>query len=226
MFSNESNSSKNYTTKIGKKIFFFNSEEQIRAENMGKHGYRRESAGQARETNQQPRSHIFLCYWAIWNGKQDGTQPGKQAGWQTGWVAGRWERLGHPSLPCCVVIRHPLGSSGLFELYVPLIIHLGCSALGQAHKDLIYSLAGNETTWGCCAESRDCRPCCQVIELMDGLQRYSTPSMTPPFSREHPFVALPYLSSSPTLAANKSFYGHSLDASPPICSYTFSYLKL
>lgn len=207
-------------------FFFFKFRRTYKSRKYGKtwlqEGVSRPSEGDKPTTKV---SH-FLCYWAIWNGKQDGTQPGKQAGWQTGWVARRWERLGHPSLPCCVVIRHPLGSSGLFELYVPLIIHLGCSALGQAHKDLIYSLAGNETTWGCCAESRDCWPCCQVIELMDGLQRYSTPSMTPPFSREHPFVALPYLSSSPTLAANKSFYGHSLDASPPICSYTFSYLKL
>lgn len=136
----------------------------------------------------------------------------REAGWLADWVGGEEVGEARPPVPsCCVVIRHPLGSSGLFELYVPLIIHLGCSALGQAHKDLIYSLAGNETTWGCCAESRDCWPCCQVIELMDGLQRYSTPSMTPPFSREHPFLALPYLSSSPTLAANKSFYGHSLD---------------
>lgn len=182
---------------------------------MGKHGYRRESAGQARETNQQPRSHIFFVplgnmeWQARWHSA-------REAGWLADWVGGEEVGEARPPVPsCCVVIRHPLGSSGLFELYVPLIIHLGCSALGQAHKDLIYSLAGNETTWGCCAESRDCWPCCQVIELMDGLQRYSTPSMTPPFSREHPFLALPYLSSSPTLAANKSFYGHSLDASPP-----------
>lgn len=184
-----------------------------------------QQAKRGRQTNNQGLT--FFCATEQYGmASKMALSQGKQAGWQTGWVARRWERLGHPSLPCCVVIRHPLGSSGLFELYVPLIIHLGCSALGQAHKDLIYSLAGNETTWGCCAESRDCWPCCQVIELMDGLQRYSTPSMTPPFSREHPFVALPYLSSSPTLAANKSFYGHSLDASPPICSYTFSYLKL
>lgn len=115
------------------------------------------------------------------DGRRAGVQPGKQADWQTGWVARRWKSGGHPSLLCCTVIRRPSGSSGLFELYVPLIIHLGCSALGQTHKDLIYSLAGNERTWRCWAESRDC----QEIELMDGLQRHSTPTTTPPFSTQH-----------------------------------------
>lgn len=124
-----------------------------------------------------------------------------QAGRLTGWVARRWKSGGHPSLLCCAVIRRPSGSSGLFELYVPLIIHLGCSALGQAHKDLIYSLAGNERTWRRWAESRDCWPRCQEIELMDGLQCHSTPTTTPPFSTEYPFLAThPYLSSSSGLA--------------------------
>jgi len=92
--------------------------------------------------------------------RRAGVQPGQQAGWQTGWVARRWKRGGHSSLLCWAVIRRPSGSSGLFELYVPLIIHLGCSALSQAHKDLIYSFTGNERTWRCWAE------------LMDGLQRH------------------------------------------------------
>lgn len=86
-----------------------------------------------------------------------------------------WTSGGHPSLLCYAVIRSPSGSSGLFELYVPLIIHLGCGALGQAHKELIYSLAGNERTWRHWARSRDCLPCCQEIELMDGLQQHPQP---------------------------------------------------
>lgn len=122
------------------------------------------------------------CWWVMRNGERAGVQPGMQACWQTGWVVRRWERGGHPSLLCCTVIRRPSGSSGLFELYVPLIIHLGCSALGQAHKDLIYFLAGNERTWRCWAESRNCWPCCQEIELMYDLQHSSTPTTTPPFS--------------------------------------------
>lgn len=87
--------------------------------------------------------------------RRAGIEPGKQAGRQTGWVASTWNCGGHQSLRCCAVIRHPSGSSGLFELYVPLIIHLGCSALRQAHKDLIYSLAGNERTWRRWAGIRD-----------------------------------------------------------------------
>lgn len=152
------------------------------------------------------------------------------------WVARRWKSGGHPSLLCCAVIRRPSGSSGLFELYVPLIIHLGCSALGQAHKDLIYSLAGNERTWRCWAGSRDCWPCCQEIELMDGLQCHSTPTATPPFSTEHPFLTHPYLSSYPALlyssGLNKSFYGRSVGAEmyscfilSSVCSYTCSRLQ-
>lgn len=109
---------------------------------------------------------------------------GRLGGWRGGGRGG-----GHPSLLCRTVIRRPSGSSGLFELYVPLIIHLGCSALSQAHKELIYFLAGNERTWWCWAESRDCWPCCQEIELMDGLQYCSTPTTTPPLSTENPWLA-------------------------------------
>lgn len=127
------------------------------------------------------------------DGKRASVQPGKQAGWQTGWVARKCKSGGHPSLLCCAVIRRPSGSSALFELYVPLIIHLGCSALGQAHKDLIYSLAGNERTWRSWAESRDCWPCCQEIELMDGLQWHSTPTTTPPFTSPPLTLLIPCL---------------------------------
>ena len=102
-----------------------------------------------------------------------------QARWCLDWVGeaevGEWR----PPVPLCyVVIRRPSGSSGLFELYVPLIIHLRCSALSQAHKGLIYSRAGNERSWRCWAGSSDCWPRCQVIELMDGLQCHSTPTTT------------------------------------------------
>lgn len=65
------------------------------------------------------------------------------AGRLGGWC-GDGTGFGHPSLFCLAVIRRPSGSGGLFELYVPLIIHLGRGRLGQAHKDLIYSPAGNE----------------------------------------------------------------------------------
>lgn len=129
-----------------------------------------------------------------------GIEPGEQAGRQTGWVANTWNSGGHPSLRCCAVIRRPSGSRGLFELYVPLIIHLGCSALRQAHKDLIYSLAGNERTWRRWAGIRDGQPGCQEIELMDGLQCHSTPTTPPPFSRKHPLLTHSYFSSSPDLA--------------------------
>ena len=74
------------------------------------------------------------------NNKGDGIEPDEQAGWQTGWLVRRVS-VGQPSLLCRAVIRCPLWSGGLFELYVPLIIHLGYSTLGQAHKDLIYCLA-------------------------------------------------------------------------------------
>lgn len=162
------------------------------------------------------------------DGRRAGVQPAKQAGWQSGWVAWRWESGGHPSLLCCAVIRRPSGSSGLFELYVPLIIHLGCSALGQAHKDLIYSLAGNEGTWRSWPESSDCWPCCQEIELMDGLQRHSTPTTTPPF----PNPALPLLTPQldfSHLGSLKSFYGCSGTAEINFCfilhACLFSYLR-
>lgn len=64
----------------------------------------------------------------------------------SGWVLRTWESGGHLSLRCCAVIRRTSGSCGLFELFVSLIIRLGYSALHQAHKDLIYSLTGNERT--------------------------------------------------------------------------------
>lgn len=142
------------------------------------------------------RSQGFSRWWAMRDGRRAGVQPGKQAGWQTGWVARRWESGGHPSLLCCAVIRRPSGSSGPVELYVPLIIHLGCSALGQAHKDLIYSLAGNERTWRRWAGSRDRWPCCQKIELMDGLQHHSTPATTPPLPCPALPLLIPHLGSS------------------------------
>lgn len=110
------------------------------------------------------------------DGRRASILPGKQAGRQTGWAARTWKSGGHPILRRGAVIRCPSGSSGLFELYVPLIIHLGRSALRQAHKDLIYSLAGNERTWRCWAGIRDCETCCQETELMDGLQPHSTPT--------------------------------------------------
>lgn len=161
------------------------------------------------------------------DGRRAGVQPGKQAGWQTGWVARRWESGGHPSLLCCAVIRRPSGSSGPVELYVPLIIHLGCSALGQAHKDLIYSLAGNERTWRRWAGSRDRWPCCQEIELMDGLQHHSTPATTPPL----PCPALPLL--IPSLGSSLLGFISLFTASqwernctfcfiPPVCLFAYS----
>lgn len=113
------------------------------------------------------------------DGRRASILPGKQAGRQTGWVARTWKSGGHPILCRGAVIRCPSGRSGLFELYVPLIIHLGCGALRQAHKDLIYSFAGNERTWRCWTGIRDCETCCQEIELMDGLQHHSTPTTTP-----------------------------------------------
>lgn len=128
------------------------------------------------------------------------SQGSRLAGRPGGWRGGGRVEATRPLL-CCAVIRRPSGSSGLFELYVPLIIHLGCSALGQAHKDLIYSLAGNEGTWRSWPESSDCWPCCQEIELMDGLQRHSTPTTTPPFSTEHPFLTQPCLSLPPNLTS-------------------------
>lgn len=96
------------------------------------------------------------------DGRHADAHPGEQTDWQTGWVVRRWERGGHPYPPhptlCRTVIRRPLESSGLFELYVPLIIHLGRGAVGQAHKDLIYPLAGNERTWQRRAESTAAGP--------------------------------------------------------------------
>lgn len=107
---------------------------------------------------------------------------------------------GHPSLLCCAVIRRPSGSSGLSELYVPLIIHLGCGALGQAHKELIYSLSGNERSWRCWAGSGGRWPCCQEIDLMDGLQRRSTPTASPPAQRGASFSRPTHTSASTHLA--------------------------
>lgn len=110
------------------------------------------------------------------------SQESRLAGRLGGWEVRRWERVGHPSPLCCAVIRRPSGSGGLFELYVPLIIHLGRRTLDRAHKDLIYALIGNERSWRCWAEIWDCCPHCQEIEVMDGTQRNSTCPKAPPSS--------------------------------------------
>lgn len=102
---------------------------------MKKEGKRRQSGG--------TRSQGFLL-GSVEEFMQGSSQSGKQACWRTGRVARRWERGGHPSLLWCTVISHPSQSGGLFELYVPLIIHLGFSVPGQAHKDQIYVPTGNE----------------------------------------------------------------------------------
>lgn len=109
-------------------------------------------------------------------------QPSRLAGRLGGWVVRGWERVGHPSLLRSAVIRHPSGSDGLLELYAPLIIHLGYTTLGQAHKGLIYPPAGNERTWDAGARIRERWPGCQQIELMDRLQRHSTLTTTLAFS--------------------------------------------
>lgn len=104
------------------------------------------------------------CQWALMYGVQPGSRlVGRLGVW---WRGGRG--FGHQSLFCLLLIRCPSGNGGLFELYGPLIIHLGRSRLGQAHKDLIYTSAGNEGTWRCRIESWDCWPSCQEIEVMDG----------------------------------------------------------
>lgn len=97
MFSNESNSSKNYTTKIGKKFFFLNSEEQIRAEiweNMATGGSQQAKRG--RQTNNQGLTFFVLLSNMEWQARWHSA---REAGWLADWVGGEEVGEARPPVP-------------------------------------------------------------------------------------------------------------------------------
>lgn len=98
MFSNERNSSKNYTTKIGKKIFFFKFRRTDKSRKYGKtwlqEGVSRPSEGDKPTTKV---SHFFVLLSNMeWQARWHSA---REAGWLADWVGGEEVGEARPPVP-------------------------------------------------------------------------------------------------------------------------------